>query len=175
MEVKKVVIIGPESTGKSTLSKALAATFGEHWVYEYARQYLNDLGRTYQYEDLLEIAKKQIGLEDKKLKKSKNILFIDTDLNVIKVWSDHKFGKTDPWILEQIKKRKYDLYLLTDIDIPWEDDPQREHPNPEMRSHFFNIYKDLLQASGIPFEIISGGYDERFVSAMKALKKHGIY
>ena len=175
MDIKKVVIIGPESTGKSTLSKALAATFGELWVYEYARQYINDLGRPYHYDDLLQIAKKQVELEEKKLKKSKNILFIDTDLHVIKVWSDHKFGKTDPWILDQIEKRKYDLYLLTDVDIPWEDDPQREHPNPEMRNYFFEIYKRLIENSGVPFEIIRSGYDERFISAMKALKRNGIY
>lgn len=174
MEVKKIVIIGPESTGKSTLTQALAAAYNEPYVHEYARQYLENLNRPYEFDDLLQIAKGQIYVEDSALKKAKKYLFIDTDLHVIEVWSNHKFGKTDPWILEQIENRKYDLYLLTNVDIPWEDDPQREHPDPEMRDYFFNVYKMLLQKSNVPFEVIQGNYIERFVAAMKTLKNKGL-
>src|SRR5690606_33055147 len=96
--IKKIAIIGPESTGKSTLTKALASKFGEPWVEEYARPYLEKLDREYQYGDLLEIAKGQLKLEDQREKLAKRMLFCDTNLYVIKVWSDHKFQKTDPWI-----------------------------------------------------------------------------
>lgn len=174
MEVKKIVIIGPESTGKSTLTQALAAAYNEPWVHEYARQYIENLNRPYGFDDLLQIAKGQIYLEDSALKNAEKYLFIDTDLQVIDVWSNHKFGKTDPWILDQIENRKYDLYLLTNVDIPWEDDPQREHPDPEMREYFFSVYHNLLQKSNVPFEIIQGNYIDRFVAAMKALKNKGL-
>lgn len=159
---KKVVVIGPESTGKSTLSESLAMHFGCDWVPEYAREYLGNLGRSYRYEDLLEIAKGQIDLEDKMASNAKKILVCDTDLQVIKVWSQHRFGKVDPWIEQEIKTRSYDLYLLTDIDIPWQEDPMREHPAPEMRRYFFGKYYQLLEASKVPFHVVSGGKSERF-------------
>lgn len=174
MEAKKIVIIGPESTGKSTLTQALAAAYNEPWVNEYAREYITDLTRPYEFEDLLQIAKGQVYAEDIAMKNARKYLFIDTDLQVLAVWSNHKFGKTAPWILEQIKNRKYDLYLLTNIDIPWESDPQREYPDPGMRNYFFDLYHNLLQKSSAPFEIIEGNYMDRFDSAMKALKIRGL-
>src|SRR5690606_24761449 len=121
--IKKIVIIGPESTGKSTLTQALAQNFDEPWVEEYARQYLEDLNRGYKFGDLRKIAAGQLALEDQKVNLAKHRLFCDTDLHVIQVWSEHRFKKTDPWIKEQIQKRKYDLYLLTDIDMVWQEDP----------------------------------------------------
>ena len=169
--IKKIVIIGPESTGKSTLTKALAEAFDEPWVEEYAREYLENLGRPYTYEDLLKIAKGQIELEKKKAKSANQLLFCDTDLHVIQVWSNHKFGKTHPWILQQIRDTTYDLYFLTSIDIPWQEDPLREHPNPEMRQYFFDIYHALLRASNTPFEVISGSAEERLDQAIHHLKE----
>ncbi|MCR9016919.1 ATP-binding protein [Aquiflexum gelatinilyticum] len=159
--LKKVVIIGPESTGKSTLAKNLADHFGCLWVPEFAREYLDNLDRPYAYDDLTEIAKEQIGLEDEFGLKSKDLLVCDTDLNVIKVWSNHKYGRVHPWIEDQIKTRKYDLYLLTDIDIPWKDDPQREHPDPFMRKYFFDLYQKILLESGVPFALVSGNQEDR--------------
>lgn len=170
MSVKKIVIIGLESTGKSTLTQALAAAYKEPYVQEYAREYIEKLDRPYKIDDLLSIAKGQIEAEDLALIKAKKYLFIDTDLQVLNVWSQYKYGTTDPWILDQIENRKYDLYLLTHIDIPWEADPQREHPETQMRVYFFNLYKELLQKTHIPFEIIQGNYQERFDLALKALR-----
>jgi len=169
--IKKIVIIGPESTGKSTLTKGLAEVFAEPWVEEYAREYLHHLQRDYVFEDLLEIAKGQLALEDRKIKSAQRMLFCDTNLHVIKVWSDHKFKKTDPWILQQIQRRKYDLYLLTDIDIPWQEDPLREHPDPEMRKHFFGIYHDILAKSDTPFVLISGNPEHRLDQAIKLVRE----
>lgn len=169
--LKKAVIIGPESTGKSTLAKNLADYFGCLWVPEFAREFLEKLDRPYRYDDLLDIAKGQISFENELSQKSKELLVCDTDLNVIKVWSEHRFGKVDPWIINMITKRKYDLYLLTDIDIPWQDDPQREHPQPEMREHFFEIYRSLLLDSGVPFCVISGKDDFRKSKSIDFIKK----
>jgi len=170
-KIKKIVVIGPESTGKSTLTKGLAEVFGEPWVEEYARDYLQHLARDYGYEDLLEIAKGQLALEEDKMKSAKKLLFCDTDLHVVKVWSDHKFQKTDPWILEQINRRKYDLYFLTNIDIPWQEDPLREHPDPSMRQYFFDIYHQILATSNTPFYLISGSPEQRLVQAVELLKR----
>lgn len=169
-KVKKIVVIGPESTGKSTLTKGLSEVFGEPWVEEYARQYLQDLQSSYEYKDLLSIAKGQVEREDRKALLAKRFLFCDTDLQVVEVWSDHKFQKTHPWILEQIEQRHYDLYLLTDIDIPWQYDPLREHPDPAMRKYFFDIYQQLLEERNLPFFIISGKPHQRLHQAVNCVK-----
>lgn len=167
---KRIVIIGPESTGKSTLTKQLAAHFNTSYVDEYARTYLDKINRTYDQRDLLEIAKGQILLEDTAARSAaNNWLFCDTDLQVLKVWSESKYGTCDEWILQQIACRKYDYYILTDIDMPWEDDPLREHPEPQMREYFFHIYKDIVLHSGVDFMIVKGDAQERLDRAVEGL------
>ncbi|MDG1276183.1 MAG: ATP-binding protein [Algoriphagus sp.] len=172
MNLKKVLILGPESTGKSTLAKDLANHFEEPWVPEYSREYLENLTRDYDFDDLSTMAKGQLQVEEKGEKLAKDILFCDTDLRVIHIWSAHRFGKTDSWILEEIETRVYDLILLTDIDLDWEPDPLREHPEPEMRLYFFKKYLELAKSSGFPFEIISGSREERLQKAISAVKIH---
>jgi NadR type nicotinamide-nucleotide adenylyltransferase len=166
----KIVVIGPESTGKSTLTSALADHYGEPWVPEFARQYIEKLSRPYNYDDLLSIAKGQTIIEEEQEKKASSFLFCDTDLHVMEVWSQHSFGKTHEWTLTQISQRKYDLYLLADIDIPWEADPQREHPDPEMRKYFFALYLRKIQSTGVPYEIISGRPEERLARAIEVIE-----
>ena len=165
--LKRILILGPESTGKSTLAEGLANHFGEPWVPEYAREYLEDLGRAYRYGDMLEIGKGQVALEDEIAKRAEKYLFCDTDLRVIHIWSEHRFGKTHPWVLEQIAERKYDLILLTDTDLPWTPDPQREYPELEMRNYFLDLYTKLAQESGFPFHLLSGNKDERLTKALE--------
>lgn len=172
---KRILLLGPESTGKSTLASDLAAYFGEPWVPEFARNYLNQLGRPYTYSDLLRIAKGQMALEDKQAKDARKFLFCDTDLRVIQVWSMHKFGKVHEWTLRELPKRQYDLILLTAIDLPWEPDPLREHPREEDRKFFYNWYEQLAQSSGIPFEKISGSRWERVEKSIILMKKHHLY
>ena len=109
---RRIAIVGSESTGKSELSEALAEHYNTVWVPEYAREYLEKINRAYVFEDLKIIADGQMHLEDAYEKKTNNILFCDTNLTVIKIWSEFKFGKIDDWIINEIKKRKYDLHLL---------------------------------------------------------------
>ena len=166
---KRIAIVGPESTGKSTLAEKLAKHFAEPWVPEVAREYLEKLDRTYAYEDLLQIGKKQMQLEDELAMQANNYLFCDTDLRVIQVWSQHRYGKVDPWVLEELARRTYDLILLCAPDLPWQADPLREHPELKMRQQFFEIYKQLSQASGIPWILISGDTDKRLSTAIQAV------
>jgi NadR type nicotinamide-nucleotide adenylyltransferase len=170
-EIKKIVVIGPESTGKSTLSEALAASLQTVWVPEYARQYLEHTNGNYNETDLLEIAKGQLELEDKLLPEANRFLICDTDLYVIKIWSEHKYGRCHPWILEQISGRKYDHYLLTNIDIEWQDDPLREYPSTEMRQYFYKIYEDAIANSCTPWTKISSTPDRRLQTALRAIKE----
>ncbi len=171
MSIRKIVVIGPESTGKSTLSKAVANALHTEWVPEYARQYLEALSRPYEEHDLKHIAKAQIRQEDICSERCGGFLICDTDLYVVKVWSEHRYNRCDRWILEQIALRRYDLYLLTDIDIAWKNDPLREHPEEQMRRYFYNQYKDIVMHSGIPWAGISGMPEKRISDAMNVIRK----
>ena len=170
--IKKIVVIGPESTGKSTLSAALAHELQTVWVPEYAREYLEQIQRPYHEEDLLHIAKGQVALEDKMAAKADELLICDTDLHVMEVWSNASYGRCHKWILEEIAKRQYDLYLLTYIDIKWEDDPLREHSLPEERYYFYSLYRDIVQNSGVPWADIRGSHEERLATAMEAIRHY---
>ena len=166
--IKKIAIIGPESTGKSELSKTLAKHFNTVWVPEYARRYIDNLDRPYNKSDLINIAKGQIQLEKGQLDRAHDFLFCDTNLLVIKVWSEHKYGNCDEWILNELNAFKYDLHLLTDVDLPWEEDPQREHPM--LRRYFFDVYKNELDAADIDYRIVRGVGQERFANALSAVE-----
>lgn len=173
MSIKKIVVIGPESTGKSTLSEALAEALHTVWVPEYARSYLEKTGGSYTEDDLLRIAQDQVKLEDELQPSANELLICDTDLYVIKVWSEHKYGRCHPWILEQLAARQYDMYLLTDIDFEWQDDPLREHRDIEMRKYFMGIYTDIVMNSGIDWKKISGAHDVRLATALQKIKQSG--
>ena len=166
-DIKKVCVIGPECTGKTDLAQFLAAHFKTSWVEEYARAYLNKLGGPYDQDDLLKIAHGQLRMEDEWLYEANKLLVCDTNLIVIKIWSEYKYGNCNPDILRKIEERKYDLYLLTYIDVPWADDPQREHP--DKREHFWNIFKEEVTKTGVPFVEISGEREERRKKALAAI------
>jgi len=168
-ELIKVAITGPESTGKSMLAEQLANHFHTVFVPEFAREYINKLDRSYNYDDILKIAKGQLEKEVKLYSASNKIIFCDTELIVTKIWSDNAFKKCDSWITENIKNHKYDLYLLMDIDLPWEYDPQREHPH--MREYFLNLYQHELSLRHLPFKIISGQHEVRLQNAVQEVMK----
>ncbi len=166
--IKKVVVIGPECTGKSELTKFLAVHFKTAHVEEYARAYLNKLIRGYEKSDLTKIAHGQARMEDEWVYDANRVLVCDTNAIVIKVWSEFKYGDCDPDILRIIQERKYDLYLLTYIDVPWENDPQREHP--DKREHFWQIFKNEIEKSGVPYTQIRGPREERRAKAVEAVE-----
>jgi NadR type nicotinamide-nucleotide adenylyltransferase len=169
--MKKIVIIGPESTGKSTLTEQLATHYKTAWCPEFAREYLKENGMDYSFEDLLNIARGQLVLEDNLLAQAKNgLYFIDTDMYVMKVWCEVAFNNCHTWILKQIAARKYDLLLLCDTDLPWVKDDLREYPDLHTRQRLFKMYKDLLINQGTKWAIISGTYSERLQVALTVIK-----
>lgn len=167
--LKKIVITGPESTGKSTLVKALAHHFQANSVSEYAREYIEKLERPYEETDLLEIAKEQIKSEDLKVLESSSILFVDTDLTVLHIWSQVKYGRSSDWVLQEMKTRTYDLYLVPDIDIEWTYDPQRE--NPEDRGRLMKLYQQSFDERGISYHLIKGQGEQRVQNAIKIVER----
>lgn len=177
LQIKKIAVIGPESTGKSTLCAQLASHYKTNWVREYARGYLEKNGASYTFEDLYKISEGQLSAEDKsvrelQIKDGKPVpLFIDTDLHVIKIWSEFVFNKCDNRILTEISKRKYDLYLLCNTDLPWTEDKLREYPDIKVRKKLFHYYKEELSEQRSPWGIISGNYEERLQNAVSAANK----
>jgi NadR type nicotinamide-nucleotide adenylyltransferase len=178
--IKKIVIIGPESTGKSTLTEKLAAHYNSEFVKEYAREYLLTNGTNYSFENLLEVAKGQIALEEKAISAirlsndlSQNStttnLFIDTDMYVMKVWCEFVFSKCHQWILNQIVERKYDLYFLCNTDMPWVKDELREYPDLAIREKLYHHHKDIMINQSVPWVDISGSYNERIQKAILAV------
>jgi NadR type nicotinamide-nucleotide adenylyltransferase len=167
-EIKKIAIIGPECTGKSELSKFLASHYKTEWVPEYARTYIDNLHhRPYNQDDLLKIAHGQLRLEDEFTRDAQKVLICDTNLYVIKIWSEFKYGNCAEEILKQIQTRRYDLYLLTYVDIPWQEDPQREHP--ARREELYQIYYREMKAQGVPFVEIKGERELRRAAAIQAI------
>lgn len=177
--LKKIVIIGPESTGKSTLCELLSDHYKTYWVKEYAREYLLANGTNYTFENLLNVAKGQISKEDfgiqNLINSSSNInsklIFIDTDMNVMKVWCEFVFGKCHHWILDTIVQRKYDLYLLCNVDLPWVKDELREYPDLANRQKLYHHYKDIMINQQVPWIDVRGNYEQRLQKAIDSVNK----
>jgi NadR type nicotinamide-nucleotide adenylyltransferase len=177
--LKKIAIIGPESTGKSTLCEQLAEHYHTLWCPEYAREYLLEHGMDYTYDDLLTIAKGQVTLEEKFVQlaiinrqsasREEYPLFIDTDMYVMKVWCEFVFGKCHQYILDQIAQRKYDLYFLCNVDLPWTHDELREYPDLETRQKLYEIYKGIMTNQTVPWVEISRDSEKRFQTAVRAV------
>jgi len=159
----KIAILGPESTGKTYLAKALAEEYKMPWVPEYSRNYLTNLGRPYVQSDLLEIASGQMTLEKGMSRMAPKLLFLDTDLHVIKIWSEYKYGNCDPWIVQQMEMQHCDMYLLTYHDVPYEEDPLRE--NPDERPQLFDIYEQLMKDRGLQYRVMKGSHESRLAQA----------
>ena len=168
----RVVVFGPESTGKTTLCKDLAAHYNTLWVSEFARDFLQNKWDTTQevctLEDLPIIAQGQMDLENAALKNANKILFCDTNVLVTQIWSETHFeGYCDPKILAAVKQVHYDLYLLTGIDIPWEADDLRDRPNDRVR--MFEYFKIKLKEQKIAYKHIKGDRENRIKQATTAI------
>lgn len=175
--LSKIVITGPESSGKTTLAEALAAHFGTAWVSEMARLYLEakeGYGTAIGYveEDLLHIARLQLQVEESTAAAIKvnepPLLFCDTDLITIRIWGEEKFGLSDPWVVQQTEQRPYALWLLCAPDMPWEPDPLREDPHD--RDRLFEVYERTLQRLGKPYAIMRGPHAERMSKAIERVE-----
>ena len=149
MNLLKIIVIGPESSGKTTLCNELSKHFNLPFSKEYAREYLEKLNSNYTQDDLLKIAKGQLQTEN-------GLQLLDTDLITLKIWSEYKYGSCDNWILTQIEKQKTEnrFYLLCSPDIPWQADKQRENPND--REELFKIYKQELDDLEHTYFIVDG-------------------
>jgi NadR type nicotinamide-nucleotide adenylyltransferase len=185
--IKKIVVVGPESTGKSMLCEQLALHYQTIWVKEFAREYLLKNGTDYTFENLSDVARGQLVNEENGIAAvTENIklqaphspltirhtpLFIDTDMIVMKVWCEFVFDKCHNWILNEIVERKYDLYLLGNIDAPWVKDELREYPDLPTRERLYHHYKDIMVNQAVPWVDICGTYEERFKKATTAIDK----
>jgi NadR type nicotinamide-nucleotide adenylyltransferase len=167
----KVVITGPESTGKTVLAMQLSDVFGGKYIPEYARNYVSSLKAPYKYQDVINIALEQIRQMDEVNNCKDRIVFFDTWLVITKIWLREVYGTFPEWIDEKLAAVPIDLYLLCAPDIPWEADPVRENGG-ERRIYLFNEYEKEIKRSGMPFKVITGTGRERFELAERYINEY---
>lgn len=173
-DIIKVVLFGPESTGKTTLSRQLARYYNSVWVPEYAREYLqnkwNNERKTCEPDDLLPIAEGQMRLENQLTQKTDTVLICDTDLLETKVYSEvYYLGSCDPILEKYALENTYDLYFLTYIDTPWEADDLRDKPH--QREAMFEAFQNELIKHNKPYVLLKGSKKERLETAVKHINK----
>ncbi len=167
---KIVVITGAESTGKSALAEWLANYFNAPYVPEFARSYIENLDRKYNYNDVELIARKQVDQLEKQKKMNHPLIFMDTWLIITKIWFEEVFDRVPEWIEPEIKNAKIDLFLLCDTDLPWEPDPVRENGG-EQRLLLQKKYIETIQKNHFRYKIVSGKDKTRFHNALQHLKQ----
>lgn len=170
----KIVLFGPESTGKTTLAQQLAEHYNTQWVPEYAREYLQDKWdreqKTCEPKDLIPIAYGQMRLENELAKTANKVLICDTDLLETKVYSETYYtGTCDPLLEHYALKNQYDLYLLTYVDTPWVADDLRD--KPDARKEMFEYFKASLEQYNRNFIILMGDKPTRLARAVTAIDK----
>lgn len=166
--IKKIAIVGPESTGKSQLAQQLAAHFNTEWIPEIARTFLQQQNNLYTLQDLDTIA--ELQFQAIKNVSDENLVFIDTEMYVMKIWSEIKYGLCSSTILQLLARQPIDAFLLLDIDLPWSEDPQREDPHPEDRQKLMQYYVEHIANDGKPFALISGKDQHRLDMAVAVVE-----
>ncbi len=168
----RIVLYGPESTGKSTLANQLAAHYHVPQVAEFARDYLQALfdqnGHLCTYDDIIPIARGQRIAENKAALQADNLLICDTDILETYVYCDAYFGKVPDELAKAVLKSAYDLYLLMDIDTPWTPDDLRDRP--QERTQLFDKFEGALRKFDQPYVVIRGLGEERFHNAVQAIE-----
>jgi len=170
---KIVVVTGAESTGKSELTKWLAHKYKVPFIPEYARVYMETLGRKYNYSDVEIIARKQIAQLNSMKNTHQPVIFVDTWLIITKIWFEVVFNLVPEWVEHELTNTNIDLFLVCDIDLPWESDPVRENGG-EMRSFLHNKYIKEIKKYKFKYKTVSGNSSLRFSNALKHLKQSGI-
>lgn len=166
-KIKKIAIVGPESTGKSTISQQLANHYKVPWVPEYSRYYCAFLTESCTLQDELNMFHGQLALEEAILSTTTTDLVIcDTTVMTIKIWSDEFFGETPRFVLDELARRHYDLYILLDVDLPWQDDPLRDFPHK--RDYFMDVWHQELQALNARYVVV-GGLEDRLANVIRAI------
>lgn len=169
-QVKKIAIVGPESTGKSTISQQLARHYQVSWVPEYARYYCASLTQPCSLQDEINMFIGQVALEDAILATSDSQFVIcDTTFLTVKIWSDEMLGETPQIVLDALKTRTYDFYILLDIDLPWQEDPLRDFPH--LREHFMAIWHKELNAIEATYTVV-GGIEDRLKNVIDAIDSY---
>lgn len=163
----RIAIVGPESTGKSTISEQLANHYQTVWVPEYARGYCEKLTAPCTWDDEINMFRGQLELEEQMAANANRLLICDTTFITVKIWSDHMFGSAPQEVIDELPKHPYDLYLLMNIDLPWEDDPLRDFPN--MREHFMGVWHKELRSLNANYSLISGSDQERLQNAIQCI------
>jgi NadR type nicotinamide-nucleotide adenylyltransferase len=167
----KLAVVGPECSGKTTLAKALAEQWNEPFVEEYSREYLAELGRNYNQDDLLEIAKGQLEKEYEVAESANHFLICDTNTLVVKIWAEVRFGRAQNWIERQFLEKPYQLYILCGHEgIDWEYDDLRE--NPDEREELYDLYRKALVKAGKRFIEVEGTTEKRLERIQKSLKRN---
>ena len=169
--VKRVCVFGPESTGKSTLAHDLARHFNTVYAWEYARPLLDPHGGKCFVDDIPRIVRGQVATEEALASQANRVLICDTDVLTTTIWSDVLFGDTPQWVRELAERRTYDLYLVTDVDVPWVDDNQRFFSDPRTRREMYDRFLAALEQRGRRFEIIRGDWPTRFATACAAVRR----
>lgn len=164
----RVVITGPECTGKTTLTDQLSQYYHTKGITEYAREYVTQLNRQYTYQDVEHIAIVQREQISDRANRGIQLLFIDTYLIVTKIWFEVVYRQVPPWIMEELQRKQVDLFLLCTPDIPWTPDPVRENGG-EMREKLFFMYQDEMEKLGFRYVIINGNEEQRLTNAVKAI------
>jgi NadR type nicotinamide-nucleotide adenylyltransferase len=161
---RRVCLIGAECTGKTRLAEDLARHFGTVWVPEYAREYALHVARPLTYTDVTPIAEGQIASEGTRA----GLIILDTDLISTVIYSRHHYGHCPEWIEREARKRRADLYLLLDIDVPWAADPARD--SGERRDQLHDEFREGLEEFEARYELVSGGWKERLRHAIRAIE-----
>lgn len=167
--IKRVCLIGAESTGKTTLAEALAHHFNTVWVREFAREYLEPKNWVCRWEDMIAIAEGQARLEDEMIERANRVLFCDTDPMTTSVWCERYFDKCDERILRLADERRYDLYFLCNIDFAWVDDGTRD--SGHLRNWFHQRFLEEIETRRLPCALLSGSFEERMNEAIDEVNR----